>query len=177
MSIVNKTERLDSRWRFWVGYILSLLIVSLTVFFTLGASKQEEKSELTDLDILRNRDEFWTKMALLAIDLDELKDLSQILNPSSENSGKIIKLKSKIKEQIISLQGEFLNTPSLEYPDKVLRGFVNYSQLMESMLEQVRTMKEETIQKERDDCANKIKELKADHKQEMSDLRAQLYDN
>ena len=96
MSIVNKTERLDSRWRFWVGYILSLLIVSLTVFFTLGASKQEEKSELTDLDILRNRDEFWTKMALLAIDLDELKDLSQILNPSSENSGKIIKLKSKI---------------------------------------------------------------------------------
>ena len=174
MAIVNKRERLNTRWRFWLGYIVSLLAVSLTVYFTLRASETEARSGESDMERMQKRDAYWEQLATLALDLNALKDKTQLVNPTTAVFNEIVDLRSRIKKQIESMQIAFSNAPSMEYPDKVLKGFINYSQLMEALDEQIDKMKDEITESEQRKCEDEKNELKRDHKDIVKDLKRDI---
>ena len=173
MSVVNKRERLSSRWRFWLGYILSLLVVSAIVYFALGAAERSEEAELTELQRLRNRNSYWEKMANLTANIDKYEGLA--LKGNSDDNYELKNLESKIDEEIKLVKGE-LNTQLavMELPDKVLEGLNNYYSLVKLFKEQVEELTKNIEEAKTKDCAQELKDLKKEHKDEIKDLKTEI---
>ncbi|MEP7321561.1 MAG: hypothetical protein ABI761_06565 [Saprospiraceae bacterium] len=175
MTITNKRIRMNSRWRFWLGYVLSLFVFGVTIYFALGASKQADKSEESELQKLRNRNVYWERMANLATNLNNYRDLSQKQDLDSGDENKKSDLESKIENEIHLLKIEFeRNIAAMDNPDKVLTGFVNYSGLIKALDKTIKENSENLKEKLKEHCELEKKELKNDFKDEINDLKDQI---
>ncbi len=173
MTIVNKHERTNSRWRFWIGYILSLLVVSLTVYFTLGAAKSSARSEETELERLRSRNDYWEKMANVTTNIDQFRALS--LKAGDKDNYEITNLEVLINEDIGSIKGELnKQIAAMEYPDKVLRGLANYFAFTKSYKDDVKKASDDNEKKLKLEHKEEMTSLKNEHKADIQELKTKI---
>ncbi len=75
MTIVNKHERLNSRWRFWLFYLSSLILGGTIVFFTIAAQEKSDKGVKSTLELLKERDAMWMTVSDMASKLQQKQEM------------------------------------------------------------------------------------------------------
>lgn len=70
-----------ARWRFWGGYLVSMLVIGLTIYFSIVVPMADKKINASSQSALEKRDKLWTNFGKAAKALNNIRSL-QATTPS-----------------------------------------------------------------------------------------------
>ncbi|MEZ4959576.1 MAG: hypothetical protein R2830_07155 [Saprospiraceae bacterium] len=134
-QVANKKQISDAKKRFWLGYLLSLLLAGVLMYYSVRLPDIDKKVQNAEIARMKQRDNMWSKMAEAASALNKIYEINQrnegSIDYSIEDQTKVDKLQLDIEKAFSEINKICINDPTgYQDVEEVLKGAKGYNLLI-----------------------------------------------